>query len=169
MFAFTLTLLLPCVHGRIKILFYLWTPSICQKRSTKSTCIAFNARDFYHTFSVAFTDVAVIIGSCICSYIATFSMKKNYQSLLLKFFLIAVNYKVKVNTNIIAISFIVKYTCLVHFSYQWYCHVDDDMYANVPHLSQLLQQYDPHKPYYLGNFPDSVHKYPFQVSSYIKL
>ena len=35
-------------------------------------------------------------------------------------------------------------------SYQWYCHSDDDVYVNVPLLSQLLQQYDAHKPYYFG-------------------
>ena len=27
------------------------------------------------------------------------------------------------------------------------------MYVNVPQLSQFLQQYDPHKPYYLGRWP----------------
>ena len=39
-------------------------------------------------------------------------------------------------------------------SYQWYCHVDDDVYLNeIPQLSQFLQQYDSHKPYYLGKWP----------------
>ena len=38
-------------------------------------------------------------------------------------------------------------------SYQWYCHVDDDVYVNVPQLSHFLQQYDSHKPYYLGKWP----------------
>ena len=37
-------------------------------------------------------------------------------------------------------------------SYQWYCHTDDDMYINVPKLSHLLQQYDPHKPYHVGKW-----------------
>ncbi|XP_065898656.1 beta-1,3-N-acetylglucosaminyltransferase lunatic fringe-like [Dysidea avara] len=38
-------------------------------------------------------------------------------------------------------------------SYQWFCHFDDDVYVNVPQLSKLLQQYDPHQPYYLGKWP----------------
>ncbi|XP_065903065.1 beta-1,3-N-acetylglucosaminyltransferase radical fringe-like [Dysidea avara] len=37
--------------------------------------------------------------------------------------------------------------------YQWYCHVDDDIYVNVPQLSHVLQQYDPSKPYYIGRYP----------------
>ena len=40
------------------------------------------------------------------------------------------------------------------FSFQWYCHFDDDMYVNVPELSNLLQQYDPGKPYYIGSTDD---------------
>ena len=43
-------------------------------------------------------------------------------------------------------------TC-ASYSYAWYCHVDDDMYVNVPRLSQFLQQYDPNKPYYFGKWP----------------
>ena len=41
----------------------------------------------------------------------------------------------------------------VYFSYQWYCHFDDDIYVNILQLSQLLQQYDSHKPYYVGKWP----------------
>ena len=42
--------------------------------------------------------------------------------------------------------------CAPH-SYQWFCHFDDDVYVNVPQLSKLLQQYDPHQPYYIGKWP----------------
>ena len=42
---------------------------------------------------------------------------------------------------------------IAFYSYQWYCHSDDDVYVNVPLLSQILQQYDSHKPYYFGRFP----------------
>ena len=38
-------------------------------------------------------------------------------------------------------------------SYQWFCHIDDDMYVNVLKFSQFLQQYDPHEPYYVGKWP----------------
>ena len=49
--------------------------------------------------------------------------------------------------------------------YQWFCHSDDDVYVNVPKLSRLLQQYDPHKPYYIGKWLSNHHKYPFPVSA----
>ena len=42
--------------------------------------------------------------------------------------------------------------CVFH-SYQWFCHFDDDIYVNILQLNQLLQQYDPHKPYYVGKWP----------------
>ncbi|XP_065900824.1 beta-1,3-N-acetylglucosaminyltransferase manic fringe-like isoform X1 [Dysidea avara] len=48
-------------------------------------------------------------------------------------------------------------------SFQWYCHFDDDMYVNVPELSNLLQQYDPGKPYYIGSTDDL--KYIHTVTS----
>ncbi|XP_065891470.1 beta-1,3-N-acetylglucosaminyltransferase manic fringe-like isoform X2 [Dysidea avara] len=38
-------------------------------------------------------------------------------------------------------------------SFQWFCHVDDDIYVNVPQLSKLLKQYDPRLPFYIGKFP----------------
>ena len=58
----------------------------------------------------------------------------------------------------------------MHFSYQWYCHIDDDIYVNIPQLSQLLQQYNPEKPYYIGNWPDFVLKHPFlQVSMQLRI
>ena len=41
------------------------------------------------------------------------------------------------------------YTSL--FSFQWYCHFDDDMYVNVPQLSNVLRQYDPEKPWYISS------------------
>ncbi|XP_065890669.1 beta-1,3-N-acetylglucosaminyltransferase lunatic fringe-like [Dysidea avara] len=40
--------------------------------------------------------------------------------------------------------------------YQWYCHFDDDMYVNIPALGKLLEQYDPHQPYYIGRWPKEV-------------
>ena len=46
------------------------------------------------------------------------------------------------------------FECVFH-SYQWFCHLDDDMYVNILQLSQLLQQYDSHKPYYVGKWPIS--------------
>ena len=42
--------------------------------------------------------------------------------------------------------------------YQWFCHCDDDVYVNIPQLSQHLQQYDPHKPYYIGKWSGSKHR-----------
>ncbi|XP_065885710.1 beta-1,3-N-acetylglucosaminyltransferase radical fringe-like isoform X2 [Dysidea avara] len=36
-------------------------------------------------------------------------------------------------------------------SFQWYCHFDDDMYVNVPQLSNVLRQYDPEKPWYISS------------------
>ena len=42
------------------------------------------------------------------------------------------------------------------FRYQWYCHFDDDMYVNIPALGKLLEQYDPHQPYYIGRWPKEV-------------
>ncbi|XP_065889885.1 beta-1,3-N-acetylglucosaminyltransferase lunatic fringe-like [Dysidea avara] len=50
--------------------------------------------------------------------------------------------------------------------YQWYCHVDDDIYVNVPQLSHVLQQYDPSKPYYIGKFPWIV-RHEFDKDPYI--
>ena len=47
--------------------------------------------------------------------------------------------------------------------YQWFCHADDDAYVNVPKLSRLLQQYDPHKPCYIGNFPQAFYKVPYLI------
>ena len=44
------------------------------------------------------------------------------------------------------------------FSYQWFCHIDDDVYVNVPQLSHQLQQFDPHKPYYIGKWPGMARK-----------
>ena len=32
------------------------------------------------------------------------------------------------------------------------------MYVNIFHLSQFLQLYDPHKPYYIGKWPLSMRK-----------
>ena len=48
-----------------------------------------------------------------------------------------------------------KFACntLCMCSYQWFCHCDDDMYINIPQLSQYLLQHDPHKPYYIGKWP----------------
>ena len=47
----------------------------------------------------------------------------------------------------------ISYKHLHYFDrYQWYCHADDDMYVNIPQLSHLLQQYDSHKPYYIGKW-----------------
>ena len=48
------------------------------------------------------------------------------------------------------------HTAFVFGSYQWFCHIDDDMYVNVLQLSQFLQLYDPHKPYYIGKWPISM-------------
>ena len=42
--------------------------------------------------------------------------------------------------------------------YQWFCHVDDDVQVNILELSQYLQQYDAHKPYYVGKWPKNVLK-----------
>ena len=58
--------------------------------------------------------------------------------------------------------------------YQWFCHSDDDVYVNVPKLSHLLQQYDPHKPHYIGKWPPerfwgkhiTVSAHPFMQSFY---
>ena len=44
------------------------------------------------------------------------------------------------------------------YSYQWFCHIDDDVYVNVPQLSHQLQQFDPHKPYYIGKWPGMARK-----------
>ena len=38
------------------------------------------------------------------------------------------------------------------YSYQWFCHFDDDVYVNIEPLSKLLQQYDPNKPHYIGKW-----------------
>uniref|UniRef100_A0A914QAF6 Fringe n=1 Tax=Panagrolaimus davidi TaxID=227884 RepID=A0A914QAF6_9BILA len=32
----------------------------------------------------------------------------------------------------------------------WSCHVDDDNYVNIPKLEELLKEFDPRIPYYLG-------------------
>jgi fringe protein len=32
----------------------------------------------------------------------------------------------------------------------WFCHVDDDNYLNVPQLVSLLSKYDPNKDIYIG-------------------
>ena len=48
--------------------------------------------------------------------------------------------------NVLLISLIII------IRYQWFCHVDDDVYINIPELSHLLQQYDPHQPYYIGRW-----------------
>ena len=50
------------------------------------------------------------------------------------------------------------YYVLLFDSYQWFCHCDDDMYINIPQLSELLQQFDPHKPYYIGKWPKKQRK-----------
>ena len=42
---------------------------------------------------------------------------------------------------------------ILTLSFQWYCHFDDDMYVNVPELSNLLRQYNPGKPIYIGSSP----------------
>ena len=34
--------------------------------------------------------------------------------------------------------------------YSWYCHADDDMYLNVPALSQLLDELMPQGKVYVG-------------------
>ncbi|XP_065903066.1 beta-1,3-N-acetylglucosaminyltransferase manic fringe-like [Dysidea avara] len=52
--------------------------------------------------------------------------------------------------------------------YQWYCHVDDDEYVNVPQLSHVLQQYDPSKPYYIGKFPWNLRR-KFSENPYIRV
>ena len=54
----------------------------------------------------------------------------------------------------------------VPHSYQWFCHFDDDVYVNVPQLSKLLQQYDPHQPYYLGKWPGKKRNETNVVVSY---
>ena len=45
--------------------------------------------------------------------------------------------------------------------YQWFCHSDDDVYVNVLELSRFLKQYNPHKPYYVGKFPQFYYKLPY--------
>ncbi|XP_065898738.1 beta-1,3-N-acetylglucosaminyltransferase manic fringe-like isoform X2 [Dysidea avara] len=50
-------------------------------------------------------------------------------------------------------------------SYQWFCHFDDDVYVNVPQLSKLLQQYDPHQPYYLGKYPQLHRRYNMPIKA----
>ena len=36
------------------------------------------------------------------------------------------------------------------FHYRWWCHFDDDNYVHVEQLVNLLEQYSPSEPYYLG-------------------
>ena len=50
---------------------------------------------------------------------------------------------------------------IVFDRYQWFCHADDDVYVDVPKLSHLLQQYDPHKPYYVGKWPQAFYEHPY--------
>ena len=38
------------------------------------------------------------------------------------------------------------------YSYQWFCHFDDDVYVNIPRLNQLLKNYSPHQPLYIGKW-----------------
>ncbi|XP_065901381.1 beta-1,3-N-acetylglucosaminyltransferase radical fringe-like [Dysidea avara] len=45
--------------------------------------------------------------------------------------------------------------------YQWFCHFDDDVYVNIPQLSQLLQKYDPHQPHYIGRWREDNHFRPY--------
>ena len=45
---------------------------------------------------------------------------------------------------------------------QWWCHFDDDNFVNVMSLSQLLQQYDPARPWYLGKTSTA---YPLEIRS----
>ncbi|XP_065907341.1 beta-1,3-N-acetylglucosaminyltransferase lunatic fringe-like isoform X2 [Dysidea avara] len=52
--------------------------------------------------------------------------------------------------------------------YQWYCHFDDDVYVNVPQLSHVLQQYDPHKPFYIGKYPWDLRK-AFEKKPYVQI
>ena len=47
--------------------------------------------------------------------------------------------------------FFIKHYNITFLSYQWYCHIDDDAYVNVPQLGKLLQKYDPHQTQYIGS------------------
>ena len=51
--------------------------------------------------------------------------------------------------------------------YEWFCHIDDDVYVNIIQLSWLLQQYNPHNPHYLGKWASkpwgTLHRVPVSV------
>jgi len=53
----------------------------------------------------------------------------------------------------------------VSYRYQWFCHFDDDVYVNIKQLSNLLQQYDYNKPYYIGRWPQELR----HMEQYIKV
>ena len=53
-------------------------------------------------------------------------------------------------STIYSLSYLIIDTAL--YSYQWFCHFDDDVYVNLAQLSKLLQKYDPNKPYYIGKW-----------------
>jgi len=83
---------------------------------------------------------------------------------------------VNINAMYILLSLLLRTYILVHawfkmvailfYSYQWYCHIDDDVYVNIPQLSQLLQKYDPNQPQYIGRWrQDNHHKPYFPVSN----
>ena len=45
---------------------------------------------------------------------------------------------------------------IMHVShiFSWFCHFDDDIYVNYPHLVTLLGKYNPYKEYcYIGRHP----------------
>ena len=58
--------------------------------------------------------------------------------------------------------------CLYFYRYQWFCHLDDDEYVNVPQLSHFLQKYDSHEPHYIGKWPGyERNETAVNVSSYV--
>ncbi|XP_065906605.1 beta-1,3-N-acetylglucosaminyltransferase manic fringe-like isoform X1 [Dysidea avara] len=53
--------------------------------------------------------------------------------------------------------------------YQWFCHFDDDMFVNVPALSNLLSKYDPRDPLYIGRWDDVSWHGPMSEVHYVGL
>ena len=49
--------------------------------------------------------------------------------------------------------FVIMHYIISHI-FSWFCHFDDDIYVNYPHLVTLLGKYNPYKEYrYIGRHP----------------
>jgi len=51
--------------------------------------------------------------------------------------------------------------------YQWFCHFDDDMFVNVPALSNLLSKYNPSDPLYIGRWDKESWHGPMSEEHYV--